>query len=255
MAGQPLADKRWRWAAASHIGTSHQRAGTRKQDAYGVRNGARAFCAVVCDGAGSASRGGQGASLTCRHLLTRFQTWFLNHDELPSEAVIRDWLDDVRDHLSDIAAKRELTRRQFASTLVMLVVHDAEVLTLQIGDSPLVARGESGWEVLCWPENGEFASSTFFVTDDPEARLHVTRRPLTYDAFALFSDGLEVVALEQSTQQPFARFFDPMIRSVDDAQEHGRLGPLSSSLHAYLGSSKLCERTDDDKTLILISFR
>lgn len=255
MDGQLQVDKRWRWAAASHIGTSHQRTGTRKQDAYGVRWGPRAFCVVVCDGAGSASHGGQGASLTCRHLLTAFQAWFVEHDDLPTDEQIRWWLDDVRDHLSDIATQRGLTRRQFAATLVMLVVLDTQVLTLQVGDSALVARGEEGWEVLCWPENGEFASSTFFVTDDPEARLHVSRRPLAYDAFALFSDGLEVVALEQSTQRPYARFFDPMIRAVDAANEKGRIGSLCSALHRYLDSPKLCERTDDDKTLILISCR
>lgn len=255
MDGRPLADRRWRWAAASHIGTSHQRLGTRKQDAYGVRRGARAFCAVVCDGAGSASHGGQGASLTCRHLLAAFQAWFHDHDCLPDDEQIRGWLDDARDHLSRVAAQRGLTRRQFAATLVMLVVLEAQVLTLQIGDSALVGRRTDGWDVLCWPENGEFASTTFFITDDPEPRLHVRRHNLEHDAFALFSDGLEAVALEQSTQQPYARFFDPMIRAVDGAQEQGRLGPLSAALHTYLASPKLCERTDDDKTLILISCR
>jgi len=255
--GGPLpADLRWRWAAASRIGTSHQRLGTRKQDAYGVRLSEHALCAVVSDGAGSASHGGEGASLVCRHLLLAFKTWLAEHAQLPEKETVQCWMDDLRDRLTTVAVKRELTRRQFAATLVMLVVFDDQVMTLQVGDSALVGRRSDGsWEALCWPENGEFASTTYFVTDDPEARLHVTQRPLEHNAFALFSDGLEAIALDHSTQQPFMPFFDPMFRAVDEASGTGRLGSLSGALGQYLDSPKLCERTYDDKTLILISGR
>lgn len=253
MAGQLQADLHWRWAAASRIGTSHQRAGTRKQDAYGVRIVSRALCALVSDGAGSASHGGQGASLVTRYLLSTFKNWFLDHDHLPDDEVVRCWIDDLRDRLSEVATRHNVTRRQFAATLVMLVVLGDQLLTLQIGDSALVARKSGVWEALCWPENGEFASTTYFMTDDPEARLHIARRALEHDAFALFSDGLEAVALEQASQQPYARFFDPMIKAVDSADGIGRLANLSGALGQYLDSPKLCERTDDDKTLVLIS--
>ncbi|MGG5242655.1 protein phosphatase 2C domain-containing protein [Pseudomonas lurida] len=154
-----------------------------------------------------------------------------------------------------LAQKRGVTRRQFAATLVMLVVFKDQVLALQIGDSALVARKAGVWEAICWPENGEFASTTYFVTDDPEVRLHTYRFDREHDAFALFSDGLESVALEQATQQPFARFFDPMIKPVDQAWADGRLAELSDALARYLQSPSLCERTDDDKTLILVSCR
>lgn len=249
-----LDSPRWRWAAASRIGTSHLRAGTRKQDAYSVvQINSHTFCAVVSDGAGSASYGGQGASLLCRNLMADFRAWFEHHDVLPDDEVILCWVDQLRDQLSDAAARRGVTRRQFAATLVMLVVFKNCVLTLQVGDSALVARKDGIWEALCWPENGEFASTTYFVTDDPEVRLRTFHFDLEYDAFALFSDGLETVALEQATQQPFARFFDPMIKPVDQARGDGRLVELSGLLARYLDSPALCDRTDDDKTLILIS--
>jgi len=250
------ADPRWRWAATSRIGTSHQRLGTRKQDAYGVRTGAHALCAIVSDGAGSASHGGEGASLVCRHFLLAFKAWLAEHGQLPDEETVQRWMDGLRDRLSAAAGHRGLTRRQFAATLVMLVIFEDQVMTLQVGDSTLVGRKSDGiWEALCWPENGEFASTTYFVTDDPKARLHVTRRLLEHDAFALFSDGLEAIALDHSTQQPFVRFFDPMFRAVDEASEMGHLATLSAALGHYLDSPRLCERTDDDKTLILISAR
>lgn len=250
------ADLRWRWAAASRIGTSHLKLGTRKQDAYAVRQLTHgAFCAVVSDGAGSASHGGEGASVVCRTLVSELRNWFDSNDVLPDDGHIRSWLDDLRDRLSSAATKRDLTRRQFAATLVMLVVYGDDVLALHVGDSALVARKSGVWDVVCWPENGEFASTTYFVTDDPDIRLHIHRMPFEHDAFALFSDGLESVALEQSTATPYPRFFDPMVKPVDAAATAGRLRDLSDALGRYLDSDRLCDRTDDDKTLILVSCR
>ena len=254
MAGQLPADRRWRWAVASKIGTSHQRTGTRKQDAYKVvQLGPHAFCAIVADGAGSASFGGQGASLVCRHLIDCLKGWSAHHPDLPDDETLLCWIDDLRDRLDRAAAAREIRRRQFASTLVMLFVLGDQVLTAQIGDSAMVGRRNGGWEALCWPDSGEFASTTYFVTDDPTVRLHTSRRALEHDAFALFSDGLEAVALEQASGQPFPRFFDPMIKPVDQAAGAGRLRSLSEMLGQWLQSPTLCDRTDDDKTLALIS--
>ncbi len=153
------------------------------------------------------------------------------------------------------ASNRNVERRQLAATLVLLAVCGDEALCLHIGDGAVVARKGSQWETVSTPESGEFASTTFFVTDDPEARLRARRIDTGYDAFALFSDGIESVALEQATLAPSPRFFEPMLRPIDQASEQGRLGALSGALGRYLDSKAVCDRTDDDKTLILLSSR
>ncbi len=163
------------------------------------------------------------------------------------------WINELRDWISEIATRRETTPRQFAATLAAIVATPDETVTLHIGDSSIVARKSAEWDVLCWPENGEYASSTYFVTDAPEPRLNVARYPRDHDAFALFSDGVGDLALSHLEQAAHPRFFDPMFRPVDAASGEGRLVELSAKLATYLAGPSVCERTDDDKTLILIS--
>jgi hypothetical protein len=210
--------------------------------------------AVVSDGAGSAKFGAFGAWLTCRFLSVRFREWMQANPKLPSDEGLADWVDELRDRISAIATRRGTVSRQFAATLAAIIVTPDEAITLHIGDSAVVGRKGGEWDVLCWPENGEYASSTYFVTDDPEPRLNITRHQREHDAFALFSDGVGDLALSHLEQAAHPRFFDPMLRPVDAAPDEGRLVELSAKLATYLAGSSVCERTDDDKTLILISW-
>lgn len=244
----------WRWASASVIGTSHIRTGDRLQDAYAVSvMGNGCVFAVVSDGAGSAKCGAYGAWLTCRFLSVRFREWLRDNSELPTDEELVYWIDELRDRISTIADRRESVPRQFAATLATVIVTPAELLTLHVGDSAVVGRRGAEWDVLCWPENGEYASSTYFVTDDPEPRLNIRRQPREHDAFALFSDGVGDLALSHLEHAAHRRFFEPMLHPVDAASGEGCLFELSAKLATYLAGPSVCERTDDDKTLILIS--
>ncbi|MPY24528.1 PP2C family serine/threonine-protein phosphatase [Shewanella sp. YLB-07] len=244
----------WRWASASVIGTSHIQNGGRLEDAYVILElGNGCIIAIVSDGAGSARFGAYGAWLTCRFLSVRLREWFHKNSELPSDQDLVNWIDELRNKISAIAMRRETISRQFAATLAAIIVTPDEVVTLHIGDSAVVGRKGREWDVICWPENGEYASSTYFVTDEPQPRLNITRFLPIYNAFALFSDGVGDLALSQHEHAAHPRFFDPMIRPVDAASGEGRLVELSGKLATFLASPSVCERTDDDKTIILIS--
>ena len=244
----------WRWASASVIGTSHIQNGDRRQDAYAVSELGNGYIfAVVSDGAGSAKFGAFGAWLTCRFLTVRFREWVRENPKLPTNENLSDWIDELRDRIFTIATRRGTVPRQFAATLAAIVLSPDEAVTLHIGDSAIVGRKGSEWDVLCWPENGEYASSTYFVTDDLELRLNINRHPREHDAFALFSDGVGDLALSHLERVAYARFFDPMMRPVETASGEGHLVDLSVKLAAYLAGPSVCDRTDDDKTLILIS--
>lgn len=244
----------WRWAAASEIGTSHIRSGNRLQDAFAVSAiGENHVFAVVCDGAGSARFGYSGAWLCCRVLTVRFREWVRQRGTAPNDEMVRGWIDEVRDKIFIAADRRMSSRRQFASTLAAVLIGPRDFLALHIGDTAIVGRCGSEWDVICWPENGDYASTTFFVTDDPEPRLNIVRQNRVHDAFALLSDGVGGLALSELDRLAHPGFFNPMMRPVDRAVGTGKLKELSQKLRSYLSGPAVCERTDDDKTLVLLS--
>ena len=246
----------WTWAAACCRGVSHERAGTRVQDAiscFSICNKSELFVAIVSDGAGTAEYGGQGASLTCRTLSRSIRCYFRHQDELPTVSDFGLWVDDVRDLIGAVATRRMLTPREFAATVICLITNGTEAVIAHIGDGCAVVRdAQSGaWIAPMWPDHGEYASTTFFVTDEPEPRLRVARYSAPINAAAVFSDGLERLALQIAEQRPFEPFFSRIVLPVASCSTAGKSRDLSEQLRAYISSSAINSRKDDDKSLIL----
>jgi len=248
----------WCYASASVIGLSHIRAGTRLQDAkycfvFIGDKGDRRFLAVIADGAGSSEFGGQGASIICRAIGTQARSAFRNSDGVPDDEVIWSWLDVARDRIQLAASGRERTPRDFAATLVMVMASDHEVVTAHVGDGAIVARNKdsAAWILLSQPHHGEYASTTYFVTDDPQPALRIGRHPNHFDAIAAFSDGIENLVIDSVTGAPSSAFFGPMTKPLNASPVIGKDTELSQSLAAFLASDRFNERTDDDKTLVV----
>ena len=244
----------WRWASASQIGSSHVHYGERLQDAYvvsAIKSG-KVF-AAVSDGAGSAIYGSYGAWLTCRHLSVRSREWLNGNSCLPDEETVIGWIDELRARIDNIAKERDVKARQFAATLAALIILDNHALAIQVGDSSIVARNQEQWEVICWPQNGEFASSTYFVTDEPNLKLNISHFESPHNAFALFTDGIADIALSNASRAAHGPFFDPLFKRVDTEPGNGRLIEVSTLLGNFLGGAAVNERTDDDKTLVLLT--
>ena len=250
----------WKWAAASVRGTSHDRTGTRLQDAYACyapSHSLAPFFTIVSDGAGSASFGGQGASLACRSVVVRARSFFARSQSLPSTSEIEDWVDGTRDLISAVATRRKIPTREFAATLVCAIAGPGELIVAHIGDGCVVAQdGSTGeWIAPSWPQHGEYASTTFFITDAAELRLRIMRVPMQVASLAIFSDGIERLVLDMAAMRPFGGFFDSVIRPILATPGVGRDPMLSAQLRAYLSSETVNARTDDDKTLILAARR
>lgn len=250
--------RRWSWVGACSTGTSHLRAGTGCDDAgacieVDTQLGA-SLVLVVSDGAGSAELSGIGSRIVTRTFCESADLFLRSGGSASAinTEVANEWLDDIRDRLA-LAAKREnAPLKAFASTLVGCVLQSDTAIIIHVGDGACALRfsGDSLWHVPSWPAHGEFASTTFFVTDDPSPNFRITQIIGTVDEVALFSDGLERLALDFSSKSAFAPFFDSMFNAIKD-RTPGRQRELSRNLRWFLGSPSVIERTDDDKTLLM----
>lgn len=241
-----------RWIDASVQGLSHIKNSVENQDRHIVRQGpANEIIAVVSDGAGSAICGGDGASETCLHFVNRIFDWLEIHENLPTRDDLLIWTDELRDRILSMASDKNLDIREFAATVVLLVVTRRKALAFQVGDSSIVGRKNGEWTAIMWPQSGEFASTTWFITEN-QSPLKVEQFDAEFDAFALLSDGVGDLGLDYAKKSVFGGFFEPLIKKVEGIRNPGRNDDLSEKLGNFLKRRDVCERTEDDKTLILI---
>ncbi len=252
----------WRYVAASVIGTSHEKTGGTCQDANDCRihalpAGERVLAVAVSDGAGSAVCGGDGSARTCRALLGLMDEHLALGRTV--EQVTRDtvwsWITTIQNLLGEEATAVARERRDFACTILGLLVGESHAVCLQVGDGVIVLADseERTYGHVFWPDRGEYANTTHFVTeDDAVERLQFESVKRRVVEAALLTDGLQTIALnyqQRSAHEPFFRGLFAPLRTA----EEGRSRELSESLVAFLSSPRVNEKTDDDKTLVLAS--
>ena len=250
----------WSWASASVIGSSHIRSGLPKQDAFTaftVGKDRIYFTTIVCDGAGSTKWGGIGAYLSARILKKHIREYFDDNNILPSQEVIWDAIDEIRDILHKLADIKHVHIREFSTTLVGVITDGFSTVSFHIGDGSIVIKlvDNSKWEALSWPEHGEYASTTNFITETPAPKLKIQYYYHQIDSLAVFTDGIERLSLNFDEKTAHAPFFDGMFAPLNEVIDFGYSKDISDALHKYLGSEKINSRTDDDKTLVMAIVR
>jgi hypothetical protein len=244
----------WRSVDGYAVGTSHLESNLPCQDRCEVAVVAdgRVAIAVLADGAGSASQAERGAELVCAALMDAIVNDVAATYDLAtiSDVTIRSWLADARAHIAAEAAERDHDLRDYAATALACVASAGHTICLQLGDGGIVVR-EPGdpFVVAIWPENGEYANQTFFVTDDDALDRLAIARFDRVDDLIVFSDGLSRLALDHASRTAFGPFFEPLTRTVRESVR-SRV-QLSADLDAYLGSDAINARTDDDKAIAI----
>jgi hypothetical protein len=245
----------WTVVAATLRGEAHARRGERGQDALralAAGPGGAALVAAVADGAGSAPRGGAGAALAVRAAARAARAALAGGRPVAdlAEDEAAGWGLAAREALAAAAAARGLPLRDLACTLIVAAVDATGALVAHVGDGAAAARGADGaWVALSWPEGGEHAGETRFLTEDPPA-LRTARAGGPPAALALLTDGIERLVLDFAARAPHAPFFDRMTGPLAGAGA-GRDAALSAALRLWLGGEGVAARTDDDRTLLL----
>jgi Protein phosphatase 2C len=218
--------RQWCWIGACAIGSSHVRTGAGCQDSasclevpFGTDS---VLIAIVSDGAGSAEFSAVGSRIVVEYF-ARSAVAHLSKTHSSNDItaeLVRDWLDDIRNRIYLAAEIRKTTPRQMAATLMAAIVYSDRAIICHVGDGACVLRrkGSKLWEVPSWPAHGEYASSTYFITDDPEPKLAFASIDGEFLEVAVFSDGIERLALDFGALSASGRFFDPMFAPLTSSQ-------------------------------------
>ena len=247
----------WQIIGAAVQGLSHQKQGLPCQDAlkYHCLPGGILLVALA-DGAGSAIHAEIGAQAAVDASLD----WLLTHVEKEHPFECCEWTElmwatfqNARTALERLGEEHDEPIRSFATTLTCLVATPEQLIVGQLGDGAVVAVGEDdGLKTVTALQRGEYANETNFLTQDQALDLVAIQViDERIRALAVMSDGLTRLALKRPNNEPHLPFFKPLFAFVESSASSNDGAQAKDALTEFLTSPRVCERTDDDKSLVL----
>lgn len=251
-----LANPQWKTIASSVAGTSHIGRRMPCQDFGEARNLPGIVLIAVADGAGSALHASEAARCAGYTALDFLESQVTQIETAKDETVWRDLMhalvDLCRQNLLRLANSGgdEFSDNldQYATTLLVVAITSAVVVTAQIGDGAVVGQFEDGrLEVFSRPQQREYANEVTFLTSRNYAdELNIAILPSDdLDSLAVMTDGVDFLGIRRSVNLAHPGFFSPVFQFAKS--ERG----TDENLTRYLESEAVCHRSDDDKTLVL----
>ncbi|MBN8462845.1 MAG: protein phosphatase 2C domain-containing protein [Dechloromonas sp.] len=155
-------------AGGKCVGRGHAGIATPCQDAYATKVLGSVGCVALADGAGSRKHSDRGAQVcvdaVSGFVAKQFDTLVRLSESRP--AAVREMILQC----AVVALRRYVRRKKYgiedlACTLLFAAFKDGHVLAGHLGDGVIGVLNGAEVRVLSLPENGEYANSTFFVTD------------------------------------------------------------------------------------------
>jgi hypothetical protein len=210
---------------------------------------------IVCfisDGAGSAKYASK-ASETSVQQSVDFVIDLLNKNTIVNNNSLLQLAEKVYDTLSGFATQLNEPLNEFSCTLLGFIISPDRACFLQIGDGAIVRNdGSNYFTPIWWPHNGEYQNTTAFLIDDPNfknLKIKIIEEPI-YEV-AIFTDGLQMLSLNNETQSVHQPFFNNLFKWLRKATDDDHISILNNKLIEYLSGEIINSRTDDDKTLLL----
>jgi len=212
--------------------------------------------AVVSDGAGSAAHSDVGSRIICDVIHDQVVRFLSGVEEISTtqRVDINEWLLKAIEALESHATQESWAVRDLAGTCLICIAGCNHTVCVQVGDGAIVLNDGDGFVPALWPQRGEYANTTTFLYERSalaDAQLIVLPRS---DRVAVFSDGIQMVALDYTTQAAPATFWAPLFGFLEQ-QPSGSSDQLNLALAAWLDRKPILDRTDDDRTLVLASRR
>lgn len=249
----------WKAIGQSVLGTSHIMGNKTCEDAIQFRvlqdvNGNEALICCVSDGAGSAQFAAWASAFAANTMgdgLGRIAVL----GEPVKEGDVYKLAEDIYDGLANEAASMDVDLNEYSCTLLGCIIMNSRAVFFQLGDGAIVRNdGSDFYTLVWWPQNGEYQNTTSFIVDDRSlSNLNILILEEEVNEVAIFSDGLQMLALNMEGFTAHQPFFLDLFRFLRMANEPEKVNVLNSKLAEYLNSKPINDRTDDDKTLFLAS--
>lgn len=246
----------WKAIGKSVVGVSHLQAGTACEDAlqyslYTSPDNEEILIAFISDGAGSAKQAAMASQMAVTTALS-FVTEQLQQHGVLAEKDLYQLADQVYDALQQQAYIRQLPLDEFSCTLLGCIVFNSYACFIQVGDGAIVKHNDNDFYTpVWWPHNGEYMNTTAFINDNSFRYLKVLVTEEAVTELALFTDGLQMLALNYETETAHHPFFKDMFKWLRFASQPEEVAILNGKLEEYLGGALINKLTDDDKTLFL----
>ena len=242
----------WKVIGQSVIGASHIANDNTCEDAIRYEVYKDALICFVSDGAGSAKYAAMAADETVQLALNWVKDW-MDAGIAVDDNHLLQLAESAYENLNELAVEHAEPLNEFSCTLLGFILLPEYACFIQIGDGAIVRNdGEGFFTPLWWPHNGEYQNTTTFLIDDPNFRNLKTKViNETIDEVAIFTDGLQMLALNNELENVHQPFFNDLFKWLRKATEQEHIDILNNKLATYLGGPVINNRTDDDKTLLL----
>lgn len=184
----------WNTIQCAVQGRGHVNTGTPCQDKTYIKSENNVQIIALADGAGSARLSHLGAEFVtkqmCDILSNDFELYFQEEDGV---AIKRKIINDLKNGLKVVAIHNSCEVKDLASTLLVVAIKEGKYIIIHVGDGVIGYLKNNLLKVASYPENGEFANTTVFVTsDDALTTMKILKGTLgDIEGFALMSDGTE----------------------------------------------------------------
>jgi len=217
---------------------------------------------AVADGGGSLAYSDIGSLIASDYVVALTQEFIekTNIDEMPTdelrEVAQQHWLQtavQIRELLKHEAAIEGNDVGQYGTTLIAFAISKNRLIAFQLGDGFLVVDSSGNedcpYQLIFEAQQTEHVGEVTWITSSAwqrESRSSVQEGDFNFVCAS--TDGLEKVAIVQSSQQPFSSFFGPLRKKASDVADAKGLRDVLASI---LNMPSLDLKTDDDKTLLL----
>ncbi len=238
------------------MGDLHVKLQTHCQDSFEhkVLPSGRVLIAVA-DGLGSAAKSEIGSDLAVKTAVAEYAA--ISKDSPPADLAdfketAKKTLEACRKAIETKADAEKAQPRDLACTLILVLCGEGRVWVAHVGDGAVVARIEGNLDVVSASGDSEYANEVTPLTSKAWENEVEYKTLEKVEAVAVFTDGCQRAAFAKRGGELTAheKFFNPLFNFAQklDASEAAK---GRTELEALLGSPKICENSDDDKTLVI----